>query len=124
MPTNKPKLSHRNILQKNIIAALFFFSCYGLAQAEDFSNIGSSDPQILRFNDAELHTYDNVHIEHSPKITNSQFSILLQGGGQILRSMKTLRLGLTLQNLMTVVLPKVTTLLPRIKVLRSISMAM
>ena len=25
MPTNKPKLSHRNILQKNIIAALFFF---------------------------------------------------------------------------------------------------
>lgn len=123
MPTNKPKLSHRNILQKNIIAALFFFSCYGLAQAEDFSNIGSSNTKIIEFNDAELHTYDNVHIEHSPKITNSQFSILLSGG-QILRSMKTLRLGLTLQNSMTVVLNKVTTLLPRIKVLRSISMAM
>ncbi len=92
MPTNKPKLSHRNILQKNIIAALFF-SCCGLAQAEDFSNIGSSNPKILEFNDAELHTYDNVHIEHSPKITNSQFSILLKGGGQILRSIKTLRLG-------------------------------
>lgn len=79
MPTNKPKLSHRNILQKNIIAALFF-SCCGLAQAEDFSNIGSSKTKILEFNDAELHTYDNVHIEHSPKITNSQFSILLEGG--------------------------------------------
>lgn len=82
MPTNKPKLSHRNILQKNIIAALFFFSCYGLAQAEDFSNIGSSNTKIIEFNDAELHTYDNVHIEHSPKITNSQFSILLKGGGR------------------------------------------
>ena len=79
MPTNKPKLSHRNILQKNIIAALFFFSCYGLAQAEDFSNIGSSNTKIIEFNDAELHTYDNVHIEHSPKITNSQFSISLDG---------------------------------------------
>lgn len=82
MPTNKPKLSHRNILQKNIIAALFFFSCYGLAQAEDFSNIGSSKAKIIEFNDAELHTYDNVHIEHSPKITNSQFSISLKGGGR------------------------------------------
>lgn len=123
MPTNKPKLSHRNIQQKNIIAALFFFSCYGLAQAEDFSNIGSSNTKIIEFNDAELHTYDNIHIEHSPKITNSQFSISLKGG-QILRSMKTLRLGLTLQNSMTVVFNKVTTLLPRIKVLRSISMAM
>lgn len=122
MPTNKPKLSHRNILQKNIIAALFF-SCCGLAQAEDFSNIGSSKPKILEFNDAELHTYDNVHIEHSPKITNSQFSISLEGG-QILRSMKTLRLGLTLQNSMTIVMHKVTTLLRRVKVLRSISMAM
>lgn len=122
MPTNKTKLSHRNILQKNIIAALFF-TCYGLAQAEDFSNIGSSNTKIIEFNDAELHTYDNVHIEHSPKITNSQFSISLRGG-QILRSMKTLGLGLTLQNSMTVVFNKVTTLLPRIKVLRSISMAM
>lgn len=83
MPTNKPKLSHRNILQKNIIAALFFFSCYGLAQAEDFSNIGSSNTKIIEFNDAELHTYDNVHIEHSPKITNSQFSILLRGGADL-----------------------------------------
>lgn len=68
---------------KKLLSTLLLVSISQIAFATHFEDTGTDKLAVLTHEDGALHEYDSIIIEHTPPITQNQFSILLKGGSDI-----------------------------------------
>ena len=81
---------------KKLLSTLLLVSISQIAFATHFEDTGTDKLAVLTHEDGALHEYDSIIIEHTPPITQNQFSILLKGGSDInVQDLTSIRINAT-----------------------------
>lgn len=76
---------HNTIPKKStLISAILLAITSPFTQAESFVDVGSDKTCILTLNSGTITEYDSINIQHTPKITQSQFSIELESNSHLI----------------------------------------